>query len=101
MCRIGRLREGVACGGVCVYVCMCMSACTKGGKVLRTISRTDSRACDNWIAREHDVVVLPRHEDKDVAVDNTATLEKYEGGRTYASLSTCTKRIIWMLENYS
>lgn len=26
----------------------------------RTISRTDFRACDNWIAREHDVVVLPR-----------------------------------------
>ena len=41
----------------------------RDGKVLRTISRTDSRTCDNWIAREHDVVVLPRHKDvSDVAV---------------------------------
>ena len=62
-----------------------------GWKVLRTISRTDSRACDNWIAREHDVVVLPRQAQRRAQwpYDNTAhTLEKDQGGRTYASLST-------------
>ena len=27
----------------------------------RTISSTDSRTCDSWMAREQDVVVLPRY----------------------------------------
>jgi hypothetical protein len=56
-----------------------------GGEAIvyeRTISKTDSRTCDNWMAREHDVVVLPGHKGKITLLH----AEGKDGGMTHLRL---------------